>query len=319
MPDPLVIPGLVAIDPRLWNGFGPAEVVLGPLAGKAERLDILDWKTERWFLPRAVAERHGVQPPERRWDVSPFPLLAARLGEARLVFVEEHVATRALEAGDTALVIAYHRGAGGGGITLHQGGVARGFSGENTSLGASAWADSDPDDGDGDDPVEDDISFLYDRLLLAMSHGEWSLFDAELADRAARMDGADLASFEQELVEIAAWAEAGRARGEAIVAALGSAVQDRVELPDGATATRRRAPGFTLRAEEGLEVIGGPFEVPPAARWTIEDVAVFDPPERVARRERLRTIQRQAIKPTPWGWILGLVGLSVLLVVWLLG
>ena len=319
MPDPLVIPGLVAIDPRLWGGVGPAEVVMGPLAGKAERLDILEWKDERWFLPREVAERHGVAPPERRLNVENLPLLAARLSEARLVFVDEHVGMKALEAGDTALFIAYHRGAGGGGITLHQGGVARGFSGENSGLGASACADPDHDDGDGDDPLEDDIGFLYDRLLLAMSNGEWSLFDAELADRAARIDSAELASFEQELVEIAAWAERDRAQGELIVAALGAATTDRVELPGGATATRRRAPGFTLRAEDGLEVWGGPVEVPPAARWTIEDVAVFDPPERVARRDRLRAMQRQASGPTPWGWILGLLGLTALLVVWMIG
>ncbi|MCK6516725.1 hypothetical protein L6R46_16920 [Myxococcota bacterium] len=318
MPDPLVIPGLIAIDPRLWGGVGPAEVVMGPLAGKAERLDILEWKTERWFLPREVAERHGVVPPERRLNVAHLPLLDARLREARLVFVAEHVAMKALEAGDTALFIAYHRGAGGGGITLHQGGVARGFSGDNSSVGASAYADPDHDDGDGDDPLEDDIGFLYDRLLLAMSGGEWSLFDADMADHAARIDPADLASFEQELAEIAAWAERDRAQGAQIVAALEGATTDRAQLPGGATATRRHAPGFTLRPEEGLEVMGGPIEVPPAARWTIEDVAVFDPPERVARRARLRAAQLQPTGPTPWGWILGLFGLIGLVVVWML-
>ena len=319
MPDSLVVPGLIAIDPLLWGGVGPAEVVMGPLAGKAERLDILEWKDERWFLPREVALRHGVQPPDRRLNVSTLPRLAARLGEARLVSVEEHVGVQALKAGDTALTIAYHRGAGGGGITLHQGGVARGFSGDDSSLGSMVCVDPNHDDGDGDDPIEDDINFLYDRLLQVISNGEWSLFDADLADHAARLDGADLPSFEQELVEIAAFADRDRAQGEAIVAALEAATTDRIELPGGFTFTRRRAPGFTLVAQEGFEVYGGPIVVPPAARWTAEDVAAFEPPERVARRDRLRTIQANATGPTPWGWILGLVVSALLLTLWIFG
>ncbi|MEY3211102.1 MAG: hypothetical protein RIT28_1583 [Pseudomonadota bacterium] len=319
MPNPLVIPGLIAIDPQLWGGVGSAEVVMGPLAGKAARMDILEWKDERWFLPRAVAERHGHQLPERRLNLTNLPLLAARLGEARLVSVAEHVATKALQAGDTALLIAYHRGAGGGGITLHQGGVTRGFSGDDASLGSTACTDPNHDDGEGDDPIEDDMAFVYDQILQTISGGEWSLFDADLADTASRLCDADLASHERELAEINALAEQGRAQGEAIVAALNAATTDRLELPGGFTMTRRRAPGFTLRAVEGFEVYGGPIEVPASARWTAEDVAVFDPPERVARRARLLKIQAEASGSTPWSWIVGLVVSAVVLTLWMFG
>lgn len=324
MTEALVIPGLLSIDPELWDGVGPAEVTIGPLAGWAQRLDVTDWKTERWYLPREVAQRLGVSPPERRLDLSACPALAAALSAALLVRVDEAVAMTAIAAQAPALLVAYHRGAGGGGLTVHRGGEVRGFSGDSFSLARAASPGHEDDDDEGDEDDDDgpelDVNLLYDRLLRVISDGEWSLFDVDLAERAALLDPAELASYAQEQGEIAAHAEAHRDEGLAILAALESATADAVETPTGRRFTRRQAPGFTLGGDADLQLIGGPIVVPPHTRWIAEDVAAFNPPERVARRSRLIAQNRPAAQPAPpTSAILLVVVAALLLLGWLLG
>lgn len=65
-PEALVIPGFVAINPGRWSGSGRAEIVRGPLAGKATLPDLTDWKREIWLLTREAAARRGIAIPSER-------------------------------------------------------------------------------------------------------------------------------------------------------------------------------------------------------------------------------------------------------------
>ncbi|MFY0534668.1 hypothetical protein [Nannocystis pusilla] len=117
MPEALVIPGLVAIDPHRWEGRGQAELVRGPLAGKATRFELSDTKGERWLVPREVAARRGLRLPDQHPALAEFPRLRARLAEAALVRVDE-AGRLAGATADAAIGLGYHRGAGGGNLEV---------------------------------------------------------------------------------------------------------------------------------------------------------------------------------------------------------
>lgn len=285
MPEALVIPGLVAIDPGLWDGVGPAELLRGPLAGKAALPELEDWKQELWLLPREVAARHGARLPDAQIDPTRHPRTAAWLGEARLVVVDEQIATRAQKAGETALYLAYHRVSSGGGLELHGPDGARGFSSEDPPLlRVALQLDEDDEDEPEDEPP---IARVYDRVLRALSGGAWSMLDVDLADTARRIPASEYDSHERELGEIAAMAGARRAEAEALLAALDATTEDTITLPGGYRARRVREPAFTLRADGDVSVTGPPIPVPADQRWIFEDVAAFTPAERGARRLRL--------------------------------
>lgn len=289
MPAALVIPGLLAIDPRLWDGRGRAEVVRGPLAGLAALPDLLDWKREVWLLPREVAARHGAPAPEQRRDLSGQPRLRARFARAALVLVDEPAARRALAAGDSAVFLAYHRVAGGGGLEVHGRDGARGFSADDASLRRAVA-------GDEDDAGHLSTVDLYDRTLRALTGDALSLNDVDLADFAAHLSPAEYASHEAELAEIEALAAQQRPLADAVLAALDAADTDAAELPGDYLARRTREPAFTLRPAPGVDVRGGPIRVPARERWFVADVQDFTPAARKARRDRILAAQlaRQA-------------------------
>lgn len=284
MPEALVVPGLVCIDPGLWSGTGDADLVRGPLAGKASLPEIEDWKQEIWLLPREVAARRGAPPPEARLTLDAYPRVAARLAEARLVIAEERLATAALAAGERVIFLAYHRVSGGGGLTVHGPEGARGFSAEDASLTRLALGLGDDEDEPEDAPS---AARLYDRILGALTGGEASMLDVDLADTARRLPASELLSHEVELEQIEAQAAPRRAQAEALLAALDAASSDTVTLPGGYRARRVRERAFTLRGDEDVTVTGGPISVPAGARWVVEGVSDFTPPERAARRDRL--------------------------------
>lgn len=308
MPAALVVPGLVAIDPWLWDGQGPAEIVLGPLAGKATRFELADTKGERWLVPRAVAVRGGLRLPEQHPALAECPRLRARLAEAALVVVDE-AGRRAGATAEAAIYLAYHRGVGGGSLEVDTNGETRGFEADNAGLFRQVVGASDDEDA----AWRCSVDVVYDRVLQALTGGALSLFDVELAELAARLSPAQFADFEAELAEIDALAAERRALAESLVAALATATGETVELPGGHAARRIEEPAFTLRTGGDVTVRGGPIGVPAARRWRVAEVQAFLPPGRAARRQRAITRQQAEARRTRAGpWLLGGAGLVAL-------
>lgn len=318
MPEALVIPGLVAIDPHRWDGCGQAEVIRGPLAGKAALPDLEDWKVGLWLLPREVAVRRGLRVPDARAELAAYPRLRARMAEAALVVVDEaHLG--AGEAGDMRIFLAYHRVSAGGGLEVHGPDGVRGFSADDVSLFAQLRGDADDDD-DVDHPA---IASVYDRVLRALTGGRLSLYDVGLALWAENLSPSVYASFEAELAEIEAMAAERRPLAESLVAALAAAEGDEVPLPGGYQARRQREPAFALRSGGGVTVTNGPIRVPAVDRWFVADVQAFAPPGRQARRQQafaqVHRANKQQVVRAIVGLALAVLGLLVLIVLSFVG
>ncbi|HEY8377359.1 MAG TPA: hypothetical protein VIK91_12775 [Nannocystis sp.] len=300
----LVIPGLVAIDPGRWEGSGPAEIVRGPLAGKARLPELSDWKRELWLLPREVAARYGVRNPADHPDLAQYPRLRARLAEAALVVAEGEAADRALAAGEPGIYLAYHRVSGGGELEVEDREQPRGFKATDQELLALARVST--TDGAS-------VAMVYDRILRALTRGKLSLYDVDLADWAARVQASEFAAWEAELAEIEAMAAEKRPLAESLLAALEAAEADTVTLPGGYRARRRRARAFVLRDRDhgDFSVIGPPIEVPAEERWVVADVQAFNPPARVARRARAFAQVQAENRRAIWGPVILLVALLV--------
>ncbi|MCY1059679.1 hypothetical protein [Nannocystis sp. SCPEA4] len=281
MPEALVIPGLIAIDPHRWDGRGQAEIVRGALAGKADLPELSDWKRELWLIPREVARRLGVRPPEERAELSPYPRLRGRLAEAALVVVDEATVGKAAFAGYMTISVSYHRVASGGSVEVHDGEVARGFSGEYGDLLAQVAGDGDAEEGRSRGHRA--LERAFDRVLRALTGGALSLYDVDFADFAAHLRSPEFAGFEAELAEIEAQGAERRPLAESLLAALDAAADDEVALPGGYVARRVREPDFTLRPRGVLTVSGGPIAVPADERWLVDDVEAFMPAARKAR------------------------------------
>lgn len=298
MPEALVIPGLVAIDPHRWSGRGQAELVRGPLAGKATRFELSDTKDERWLVPREVAARRGLRLPDQHPALAEYPRLRARLAEAALVRVDE-AGRRAGATSDSQIYLAYHRGAGGGDLEVALDGWARGFSGENAGLLRQVVGDTDDEDA----AWRCSVDVVYDRVLRALTDGRYSLYDVDLAEFAARVAAPEFAAFEAELTEIEAMAAERRPLAESLLAALETATGDTAALPGGYSARRVEEPAFTLRSGGGVTVSGGSVAVPALVRWFVADVEDFTPPSRKARRQQAIARQRAKARrsaATPW-------------------
>lgn len=297
-----MIPGLVAIDPGLWDGQGPAEIVRGPLAGKAHLPELSDWKRELWLVPRAVAERHRVPIPGEGRDLSATPRLRALLAEAALVVVDEARAGRLLAAGERALSLSYHRVSGGGSLALFDRGAERGFSAEDPAL----WRQITPRDDDGELDLRAPER-VYDPILRALTGGALSLRDVDFADFAAHLRPADFAAREDDLRELEDLADRRRPDAERLLAALDAAEGPRVDLPGGYHARRERRPGFVLAGGGDVVVSGAPIEVPAEERWVVDDVAALRLPGRDARRDaalaaaRAAHAQRRSLRPVVLG------------------
>lgn len=298
MPEALVIPGLVAIDPHVWEGRGQAELVRGPLAGKATRFELSDTKGERWLVPREVAARRGLRLPEQHPALAEYPRLRARLAEAALVRVDE-AGRLAGATRDSAIYLAYHRGAGGGNLEVALDEGTRGFSAESAGLCRQAVGDTDDEDAAWNCSVEG----VYDRVLRALTDGRYSLYDVDLAEFAAHVAEPEFAAFEAELAEIEVMAAERRPLAESLLEALEAATGDTALLPGGYSARRVEEPGFTLRSDGDVTVIGGPVAVPAMVRWFVADVQDFTPPGRKARREQAiarQQAQARRSAATPW-------------------
>ncbi|MFZ6181134.1 hypothetical protein [Nannocystis pusilla] len=298
MPEALVIPGLVAIDPHVWEGRGQAEIVLGPLAGKATRFELSDTKGERWLVPREVAAGRGLRLPEQHPALAGYPRLRARLAEAALVRVDE-AGRLAGATRDAAICLGYHRGVGGGNLEVSLDGWTRGFSAENAGLLRQVVGASDDEDA----AWSVSIDVVYDRVLRALTDGKYSLYDVDLAEFAARVAEPAFAAFEAELAEIEAMAAERRPLAESLLAALAAATGDTAVLPGGYAARRVEAPAFTLRSGGDVTVIGGPVAVPASVRWFVADVEDFTPPSRKARRGQAIARQQaeaQGSALSPW-------------------
>ena len=287
MPAALVVPGLLSIDPRTWEGPGDAEIEVGWLAGRAGLPELTDWKRELWLAPPEVALRPGGALPQARLNMNEAPRLAALLDGAALVVVDAAVGARAAAARDTVIVVSYHRVSGGGGLEVHGSGGVRGFSAEDGDLFAQVEGRADSADPDEDDADrEASTEHVYDRVLRAITGGTFSLRDVELADHATRIQADDVTSYEAELAWIAAEAERGRGTAEQLVLALAAPGPDTRELPGGYRARRIPELAFTLHAEGGVTLTGAPVVVPAGERWVAADVGEFLPPPRKARRDR---------------------------------
>ncbi|MBZ5710064.1 hypothetical protein [Nannocystis pusilla] len=281
MPEALVIPGLIAIDPHRWDGRGQAELVRGALAGKTDLPELSDWKRELWLIPREVARRLAVRPPEERADLSSCPRLQARLAEAALVVVDEATAGKAAFAGYMTISVSYHRVASGGSVEVHDGEGVRGFSGEYGDLLGQVAGDGDEVDDERRDYRA--LERAFDRVLRALTGGALSLYDVGFADLAAHLRAPEFAALEAELAEIEAQGAERRPLAESLLAALDAATEDEVALPGGYVARRVREPAFTLRPRGVLTVSGGPIAVPADERWLVDDVEAFMPAARKAR------------------------------------
>ncbi|MCY0988084.1 hypothetical protein OV203_13180 [Nannocystis sp. ILAH1] len=298
MPEALVIPGLVAIDPHRWEGRGQAELVRGPLAGKATRFELSDTKDERWLVPREVAARRGLRLPEQHPALAEFPRLRTRLAEAALVRVDE-AARLAGATADAGICLGYHRGVGGGNLEVALDGWTRGFSAESAGLCRQAVGDTDDEDAAWNCSVD----VVYDRVLQALTDGRYSLYDVDLAEFAARVAEPEFAAFEAELAEIEAMAAERRPLAESLLAALEAATGDTALLPGGYAARRAHEPAFTLRSGGDVTVIGGNIAVPAVVRWFVADVEDFTPPSRKARRGQAIARQQAQARwsaTTPW-------------------
>lgn len=290
-------------------------MVTGILAGRAELPEISDWKRECWFLPRTAAERLHISMPESRFKAA--PQLMAHLGAARLVQVEEAEALKAIKAGEQALFLTYHRVGGGGGMDLHNQGTVQGFSCEDGGLFAQAFGTGEEEE-DEDYGQDHDTAAVYDRILSALSGGALSLYDVDLALLARSIQDAEIASWEAEIQWVAEQAHRHQAEATEILDRLREAPGDRIQLPGGSEAIRQRQPAFTLQATEDVQLTGLPIVVPAAERWWVEDVAAFNPPPRLERRERaLARLRAAPAARANAGWILGVAVLVVLGALWL--
>jgi hypothetical protein len=300
MPEALMIPGLVAIDPHVWEGRGQAELVRGPLAGKATRFELSDTKGERWLVPREVAARRGLRLPDQHPALAEYPRLRARLAEAALVGVDE-AGRLAGATREGSIYLAYHRGVGGGNLEVALDGWTRGFSGESAGLCRQVVGDSDDEDAAWSCSVD----VVYDRVLRALTGGRYSLYDVDLAEFAAGVAEPEFAAFEAELAEIEAMAAERRPLAESLLAALETATGDSVELPGGYSARRVEEPAFTLRSGGDVTVIGEPVAVSALVRWFVADVEDFTPPSRKARRgQAIARQQAQARRSAATPWLL---------------
>ncbi|HND30735.1 MAG TPA: hypothetical protein PLA94_12080 [Myxococcota bacterium] len=289
MSEALVVPGVLSIAPRIWEGEGRAEVLRHRLAGIAELPELSDWKQTVWCIPHAAAQRLGLPLPEHR--LQPAPRLAARFAAARLVQVEEDVALRAIKAGEQALFLAYHRVGGGGGMEWHSGGGVQGFSCEDGPLFDAAFGTGEEEE----DGEYHDTALLYDRILTTLSEGSLSLYDVDLAMLACCLLEEDLPSWEAELAWVEAQGLQRRAEAEEVLLLLAQATTDRVQLPEGRVAIRQREPAFALTATRDLQLTGHPIEVPATERWWVEQVRAFEPPSRLERRaEALARLRRSS-------------------------
>ncbi len=216
------------------------------------------------------------------------------------------------------------------------GGAAdREFSCEDTDLLRLAWG---VDEGDEDGFAElwetDPIPRIYDGILRAMSAGEVSLRDLDLA---LESEGwrRDPASWERELGELAARGEGHVKLAEEVLAALdavegeseGEGEGQSVTLPGLGPARRVTRPAFTLcKPEHTLTWSGRPLEVPAESHWVVDGVEPFVTAEQSRRNEVFqRTLaarraeveaRRRAIRR---GLLVGLVIAGAVLVRALLG
>jgi hypothetical protein len=312
MPEALVIPGLLAIDPHRWEGRGQAEIVRGPLAGKADRFGLSDTKGERWLVPREVAAHRGLRLPDQHPALAEYPRLRARLAEAALVVVDE-AGRLAGATRDASIYLAYHRVAGGGSLEVALGGETRGFSAENGGLFRQVVGETDDEDAGWNCSAD----VVYERVLRALTDDALSLADVALAEFAARLSPEQFADFEAELAEIDAQAAERRPLAEAVLAALDAASGDAVELPGGYAARRVVEPAFRLRSGGDVTVIGGPIAVPASVRWFAADVQDFTPAARKARRERSfarRRAEERRAKASLWLLAAVFLGLAVVVI-----
>ncbi|MCB9569860.1 MAG: hypothetical protein H6710_22020 [Myxococcales bacterium] len=318
MPEAIVVPALLNIQPR-GSEEGPAWIERGPLAVHSDRVDLVDWKRRRSFAPLPALDRRGITSTTR--DLSGAPKVAARVALARLAVVTDLEADNLIAAGELVITLDYHRTSGGGALTVVKDGERRGFEGESAMLGALAIGRELGDEiVDGDlHRIAGDIERLYDRVLQALSAGEYSFADVDLALLADSLRPEEAATWEAEFAEIEARAADQRALAEAIVAALDAAPADAdvIDLPGFAAAQRLREPAFVVCPRPGLEVSGPPIEVPAAERWRVDAVTPWIPEARLARFTaaigRLQAAQIRARRQA-----LASVGLLVVLVAALL-
>lgn len=321
MPQALIVPGIVTVEPRAWLGPGPAEIVRGPLAGYARLPEITDWKSVYLFVLREAAERLGVPTQAPSVDLSAYPHVRAQLARSRLAMIDEGEAPRFAAAGELLIELSYHRVAGGGGLEVSGAARDRGFCCEDTELVSLAWGTGDEDEDAFQDVWEaDPVPRIYDAILRAMTDGEVSLLDVDLALSCGGLYD-DPGSFEREFEEVAARGEGQAEAAEELLSLLDAAEGESVSLPRLGLARRIVRPAFTLSRPAGtLTWTGPPLEVPAEAHWVVDEVEVFVSAERARRSElfRAKLAVRRAKAQARRRWIgrgvllgLALVGLTL--------
>jgi hypothetical protein len=289
VPEAIIVPGVVAVEPEPWSGRAPAVIVRGPLAGYARLPEITDWKSVYLFARREAAERLAVPTMAPSVDLDAYPHVRAQLARSRLVVIEEGEASRFAAVGELLIELSYHRVAGGGGLVVSGAAVDRGFSCEDPELVSLAWGVGDGDEETFEEVWEGDpVPRLYDAILRAMTEGEVSLLDVDLALSCDGLYG-DPSSFEREFVEVAARGEAQVAAAEELLSLLDAAEGESVALPGLGLARRVVRPAFTLSKADGTWTWSGPpLEVPAESYWVVDEVDEFVPAERARRSELFR-------------------------------
>ena len=322
MPEAIIVPGVVAVEPEPWSGRAPAVIVRGPLAGYARLPEITDWKSVYLFARREAAERLAAPTQAPSVDLDAYPYVRAQLARSRLVLIAEGEAPRFAAAGELLIELSYHRVAGGGGLTVSGAAIDRGFSCEDPELVSLAWGVGDGDEETFEEVWEGDpVPRLYDAILRAMTDGEFSLLDVDLALSCGALHG-NPSSFERELQEIAARGEAQAEAAEELLSLLNTAEGESISLPRLGLARRVVRPAFTLSKADGTWTWSGPLlEVPAEGYWVVDEVDEFVPAERARRSElfraKLAARREEAQRRKRWvGRVLvALVVLAALLVV----
>jgi len=292
VPASIIVPGVLAVDPGLLSGSGPAVIVRGHLAGYARLPEITDWKSVYTFVLREAAGRLGVSTAAEREDMSAYPRVHAQVARSRLALIDEAEAPRFAAAGELMIELSYHRVAGGGGLRVSGGRQDRSFDCEDPELVRLVWGIDDAEDADEDAFAElwetDPIPRIYDTILRAMTDGELSLLDVDLALACAGFVH-DPASFERELGEIAVRGEEQARAAEELITLLDAAEGDTLMVPGLGLATRFVRPGFTLAGSVGTLTWGGPpLVVAAESWWVVEGVEAFVSAEQARRSELFR-------------------------------
>lgn len=259
-PPRLLVPGLlevVALDGRRGH------LDVGPLADIAPCEPAHEDPATWAFVPREGATLR----PDL--DLASFPRVAAQLERVRWRWVTpdqvpDHGPALWLTAGRLD------------GRFRDNAGQERSFEAEQPAMWRLAFGD--------EPPADDEVPPLHDRCVRALSGGAVSLRDVELARWALGLAPDTLPIEEEILEEIHERAAGQREPATAVVQAIDALTGEAGPCPVYGTIRRLACPAFSLADGAGVQVVGGPIEVPSAYGYLVDGVEPWEPGAAVRRR-----------------------------------